>query len=151
MVGTTMFEDLNKQKNGEPEKVSLMSHKFGKTLAKLSEKGIIALDGDNIDYREYGEALHKGSMKNIENAVNQEIRAHPNKSFYIVRALRRDLKQWTVFHEVIQSRPMCAPVPETPGMMLFHFDHKAGELRLLWSIPHSMILQAKSALTKNKR
>ncbi len=147
MVATTIFEDLNK---GEPEKVSLMSGNFGKVMSRISEKGQISLDSDKVDYREYGEALHKGSMKNIENAVNQEIRAHPGKSFYIVRALRRDLKQWTVFHEVIQSRPMCAPVPETPGMTLFHFDHKAGELRLLWSIPHSMILKAQNALIKKK-
>lgn len=139
---------LTKMDQGKPVEVSLLSESFGKVLSKVTEQGLVRLDSDTVDYREYGEELHKGSMKNIESAVNQEIRKHPGKSFYIVRALRRDMQQWTVFHEVIQSRPMCAPVPQTPGMTLFHFDHKAGELRLLWSIPHSMVLQAKSALSK---
>ena len=139
---------LTKMDQGKPVEVSLLSESFGKVLSKVTEQGLVRLDSDTVDYREYGEELHKGSMKNIESAVNQEIRKHPGKSFYIVRALRRDMKQWTVFHEVIQSRPMCAPVPQTPGMTLFHFDHQAGELRLLWSIPHSMVLQAKSALSK---
>ena len=130
------------------ENVPLLSGQFCDNIAEKSADGRLKLLDNIQDARDTAQEIHKGSMKNVENALNQTIDKYPNTSFYILRCLRRDFKAFTTFHEIIQVRPMHAPVPQTPGMTLFHWNHENQELYLLWSLPVSQLLE--QTLVKDK-
>ncbi len=130
--------------------VPLMSQEYGQLVKKMSDKGNLELLNHGQNALDTGEAMHAGSMRNVEAALNQTIAKNPGVSFYLLRCMRRDFKAFNTFHEAIQVRPMHCPVPQTPGMTLFQWDAPSQKLTMLWSLPVSNLLEATASSDLDK-